>query len=754
MEFLQYIIFPAEIRSFSKLDGYGSINYKVSLANGTDYLVKVYKASEQKQIQEEERIIALIQASSGIQLTAPAPVKFLSAIPADIYIRVSEFIGGVSLNKELATDTLLADIAGATATMLTRLQKIDSDIVKAREHDWNVRDALRNKSKIDFIEEASDKKIVIYYLSLFEHEIIPAFQNLRHSVIHGDLNEANILVKENKVQGFIDFGDISHAPVICELAILLTYIMMMFPDECFEKAKIIIAHFHKTFPLTEKELEILPQLIATRLSVSVCKSAEAKAAAVDTDYILISEKPAWHLLHKWIAVNPIYIVNVFKNAAGFSAQIPDTLNLLKERKKVASPGLSLSYRKPIHMTAALFQYMYAADGNTYLDAYNNIPHVGHCHPAIAEAASKQIRKLNTNTRYLFESYVSYSGQLLSLFPASLDKVFLLNSGSEASDLATRIAKTVTGKKGVAVLEWSYHGHTQNGINISSHKFDKQGGSGPAEWILRLPLPKAFNGRHPTAKAYFEEAKKLIEDFENKGISLAAFIAEPISGCGGQVPLIDGYLKLLAPYLQAKGILIIIDEVQTGFGRLGNWFWGFEMHGIVPDLVVLGKPIGNGHPMGAVVTSAAVTNAFNNGMEFFSSFGGNPVSCETGKAVIATIKNEGLQQNALEVGAYWLEQLRFLQKEFPVLGDVRGEGLFIGVECINEQGKENTALAQEITNALKEKFILTSTDGPLNNVLKMKPPLCFTKENVDRYIETLYTILKANQQFWFTSKKGG
>lgn len=741
MEFLQYIIFPANIRSFSKLDGYGSINYKVSLANGTDCLVKVYNATEQKQIQEEERVIALLQASSGIQLTTPAPVKFLSATPADIYIRVSKFIDGVSLTKELATDTLLANIARAAATMLTRLQKIDSDIIKAREHDWNIRDALRNKSKIDFIKKASDKKIVHHYLSLFEAEIIPAFQHLQHSVIHGDLNEANILIKDDKVAGFIDFGDISYAPVVCELAVLLTYVMMMFPDECFEKAKIIIEHFQKTFPLTEEELEILPQLIATRLSVSVCKSAAAKAASEETDYILISEKPAWHLLYKWIAINPLRITHIFMNAAGFSAQIPDTLKLLKERKKVASPGLGLSYRKPIHMAAALFQYMYAADGNTYLDAYNNIPHVGHCHPAVTEAASRQIRKLNTNTRYLFESYVSYSGQLLSLFPVSLDKVFLVNSGSEASDLAIRIAKTVTGKKGVAVLEWSYHGHTQNGINISSHKFDKQGGSGPAEWILRLPLPKAFNGRHPTAKAYFEDARKLIEDFESNGNSLAAFIAEPISGCGGQVPLIDGYLNLLTPYLRAKGILIIIDEVQTGFGRLGKWFWGFEMHGIVPDLVVLGKPMGNGHPMGAVVTSAAITDAFNNGMEFFSSFGGNPVSCETGKAVIATIKNEGLQQNALEVGSYWLEQLRSLQKQIPVLGDVRGDGLFIGVECVDEQGKENTALAQEITNVLKEKFILTSTDGPLNNVLKMKPPLCFTKENVDRHIETLHAILK-------------
>jgi ethanolamine-phosphate phospho-lyase len=740
---IQYINFPSPVGKILSLDGYGSTNYKVSLLNGEDYLVKIYTATERKLVQEEERIISYLHEKISTQVPVAVPFTVSAEAPENVHIRVSKFIQGATLTKQSATDALLANLASAAAGMLQQLQWVESDIIKAHEHDWNMRDALRNEFKTGLIPDPADRKIVQHYFSVFKNEVLPTFHSLRKSIIHGDLNEANILVVDNHINGFIDFGDISFAPAICELAVLLTYVMMLFPDECFDKAKIIIENFHQVFPLLEPELEILPRLIATRLCVSVCNSAEAKAKNTDTGYILNSEQPAWCLLRQWVSINPRFISNTFKQYAGFPVETFNTTSLWERRKLVAAPGLSLSYQEPIHMSAALFQYMYDATGGTYLDAYNNIPHVGHTHPAVVEAAVKQMRQLNTNTRYLYDVYAGYSENLLSLFPANLNKLMLVNSGSEASDLAVRIARTVTGKKGMAVLEWSYHGNTQNGIHISAYKFDRKGGTGVAGDILRLPLPKAYNGLFATADEYFSDAKKRIEDFESNGNQLAGFIAEPISGCGGQVPLIHGYLSLLVPYLKQKGILVLIDEVQTGFGRLGKWFWGFEMHGVVPDMVVLGKPIGNGHPMGAVVTSATITEMFNNGMEFFSSFGGNPVSCAIGNAVIDTIKQEGLQQNALAVGSYWIQQLNTLKNDFPLLGDVRGAGLFIGVECIDENGKENTMLAQQLKEGLKHRYILASTDGPLDNTLKMKPPLCFTRENADRFVHELYAILKDN-----------
>jgi ethanolamine-phosphate phospho-lyase len=741
MDHLQFIQFPSPVKKTEPLDGYGSTNYKVTTNNNESYLVKIYQAGEIKLVQEEERIISLLQKNTAIQLPASISFPVAANKPADIYIRISKFIEGTTLTNATATDELLANLATGAANMLTHLQSIHSDIIKAHEHDWNLRDALRNKSKTVYIINPSQRKIVQHYFSVFQYDILPKFNSLRNCVIHGDLNEANIIVANNQVKGFIDFGDISYAPVVCELAVLLTYNMMMFPDDCFNKADIIIQHFTKVFPLTIDELEILPQLIAVRLCVSVCKSAEAKAKNTDTDYILISEKPAWQLLEKWISLNPLFIANSFKQSAGFRSEFPDAEQLLQRRKKVAAPSLSLSYKQPIHMSAALFQYMYDAKGGSYLDAYNNIPHIGHSHPAVVEAATKQIRLLNTNTRYLYNVYADYSEKLLSLLPNTFHKALLVNSGSEASDLATRIAQTITGKQGMAILEWSYHGNTQNGITISAYKFDRKGGKGSKDFILKLPLPKAYNGLYATANEYFLDAKNRIEAFENNGGQLAGFIAEPISGCGGQVPLIDGYLSLLVPYLKQKGILVIIDEVQTGFGRLGSYFWGFEMHNIVPDMVVLGKPIANGHPMGAVITTTAITDTFNNGMEFFSSFGGNPVSCAIGNAVINTILQEDLQHNAKEVGGYWMQQLNNLKKQFPLLGNVRGSGLFIGVECITEKGTENTMLAQQIKDGLKDSYILASTDGPLDNTLKMKPPLCFTKENADRFIDEMHKTLQ-------------
>ncbi len=741
MDISTVITFPSAVVHTEKLEGYGSRNYKVTLANKQHYLIKVYARQEAFLIKEEERILALLQPNVPIQIPISEPFPIHADFTNDYHIRIINFIEGTTLTKHDVHNGLLIDIAEAAATMLAHISTIESYIIKGRQHRWNLRDALLNKLNIQYITNAADRKIVQHYFSCFEQELLPRLHVLRQGVIHGDLNEANIIIHNNKLHGFIDFGDMSYAPLVCELAILLTYIMMMFPEDGMQKAAIVIKHFHKIFPLTKEEVELLPLCIATRLCVSVCNSAAAKANKQDTEYILISEQPAWHLLKQWVAYNPLYLQQCFLQFAGFHVNTIDTESWLQRRRQVASPSLSLSYTTPIHMSTALFQYMYDVNGQTYLDAYNNIPHVGHTHPVVVEAAYQQLRKLNTNTRYIYDSYITYSENLLSLFPKTLTKAMLVNSGSEASDLASRIARTITGKKGIAVLEWSYHGNTQNGIYISSYKFDRKGGAGAADFILRLPLPKAYNGKHSTAHDYVEEAKKCIEDYEQQGNTLAAFIAEPISGCGGQVPLMDDYLKLLVPYLKSKGILVIIDEVQTGFGRMGGWFWGFEMHGIVPDMVVLGKPIANGHPMGAVVTTEAITHAFNNGMEFFSSFGGNPVSCAIGNAVIQVIRDEGLQQQANETGRYWLASLKNMQQQFPLLGDVRGSGLFIGVECINEQGKENTPLAQHIKDYLKEAYILASTDGPLDNTLKMKPPLCFNKQNVDRFTEEMYNALK-------------
>lgn len=395
------------------------------------------------------------------------------------------------------------------------------------------------------------------------------------------------------------------------------------------------------------------------------------------------------------------------------------------------------------MERAAFQYMFDAEGNSFLDAYNNIPHVGHQHPKVVEAGQRQMSQLNTNTRYLYDLLPQYAERLLGKFPEPLNKVFFVNSGSAASDLAIRLAKAYTGYQNLLVMEHGYHGNTQIGIDISDYKFNNPKGQGQASYVYRTTIPDTyrgeFNQNNGTAGEAF--AQKAIKDLPK---SLAAFITEPIVGCGGQIPLAKGYLKPIYQAVREQGGVCISDEVQTGFGRLGDVFWGFEQQEVVPDMVVLGKPMGNGHPIGAVVATKEIAESFERGVEFFSSFGGNPVSCAIGMAVLDVIDEEGLQENANKVGLHYQKCLRELQMQYPQIGDLRGSGLFIGIDIVIPDTKTpDTQLAHHLKNTLRKRHILVSTDGPADNVIKSKPPLCFTKENVEEVVSNIADILASS-----------
>lgn len=578
----------------------------------------------------------------------------------------------------------------------------------------------------------------------FQEEVVPELEHLRHATIHNDFNDWNVLVKNNKVAGLIDFGDVVYAPLIQELAVCLTY-------ACFDKedplewAGYVLDSYHKVLPLEEKEIDCLYYLVAGRLCMSLLNSAHSRILEPANDYLDVSVNQAVSLLEKWLEINPVQARIRFRKACGFADEAIEPVTVsLEKRFNHSGTVLSVSYKEPIHMQRAAFQYMYDVHGNTFLDAYNNIPHVGHEHPRVVEAGQRQMARLNTNTRYLYDGLAEYSEKLIKKFPPSLNKVFFVNSGSAASDLAIRLAQTYTGHRNVMVLEHGYHGHTRLGIDISHYKFGSRGGAGQADYILKVPIPDTFRGpfKQNDGTAGIAYADQALDVLNESGISAAAFIAEPIVGCAGQVPLARGYLKQLYPEIRKQGGVCISDEVQTGFGRLGEVFWGFEQQEVVPDIVVLGKPMGNGHPMAAVVTTDEIARAFDNGMEFFSSFGGNPVSCAIGIAVLDVIEEEGLQNNALLTGEYFLKELRTLQKKYPTIGDVRGHGLFLGIEFVKDRTsiEFNPVLANLVKNEMRKACILVSTDGPHENIIKMKPPLCFNKTNVDQVIDELNALL--------------
>ncbi|XP_027977119.1 ethanolamine-phosphate phospho-lyase isoform X1 [Eumetopias jubatus] len=426
---------------------------------------------------------------------------------------------------------------------------------------------------------------------------------------------------------------------------------------------------------------------------------------------------------------------------------PDTLAL---RSKHIGPSCKVFFAAdPIKIVRAQRQYMFDETGEQYLDCINNVAHVGHCHPDVVKAALEQMELLNTNSRFLHDNIVEYARRLAATLPEKLSVCYFTNSGSEANDLALRLARQFRGHQDVITLDHAYHGHLSSLIEISPYKFRK-GKDVKKAFVHVAPTPDTYRGKYredhaDPASAYAEEVKEIIEEAHNSGRKIAAFIAESMQSCGGQIIPPAGYFQKVAEYVHRAGGVFIADEVQVGFGRVGKHFWSFQMHGedFVPDIVTMGKPMGNGHPMACVVTTKEIAEAFSSsGMEYFNTYGGNPVSSAVGLAVLNIIENEDLQGNATRVGDYLTELLNKQKAKHTLIGDIRGIGLFIGIDLVKDRQKRTPATdeAQHVIYKMKEKRVLLSADGPHRNVLKIKPPMCFTEEDAKFMVDKLDEIL--------------
>ena len=418
--------------------------------------------------------------------------------------------------------------------------------------------------------------------------------------------------------------------------------------------------------------------------------------------------------------------------------------LLDARRRLLGPSLSISYRRPLEIVRGRGAYLYDDGGQPYLDCVNNVAHVGHAHPRVVRAGVEQMAVLNTNTRYLHDSLTEYARRLAATLPDPLGVCFFVCTGSEANELALRMARTHTGRQGMVVLEGGYHGNTSSLVELSSYKFDGPGGAGPPSWVARVPMPDGYRGRHRSSDPdcgarYAEEVGRAIDALGGRP---AGFLFESILSCGGQIVLPDGFLRDAVERVRAAGGVCIADEVQVGFGRAGSSFWAFEDHGVVPDIVTMGKPIGNGHPLAAVATTPEIADSFNDGMEYFNTFGGNPVSCRIGLAVLDVIEEEGLQEHARRVGERLLAGLKGLVERHAIVGDARGTGLFQGIELVTDRESLDPASrhATNLVERMRDRGILLSTDGPLHNVVKIKPPLVFDEADADRLVSNLDDVL--------------
>lgn len=413
-------------------------------------------------------------------------------------------------------------------------------------------------------------------------------------------------------------------------------------------------------------------------------------------------------------------------------------DLADRRRKALGPAYQLFYERPLHLVAGDGVWLTDAAGDRYLDMYNNVPHVGHCHPRVVEAIATQAARLNTHTRYLHELVVRYAERLLARLPASLDVAMFSCTGSEANELALRIARTATGKAGVVVIEFAYHGNSQATWEISTEDIPPEL---VPEHVAAVPAPDTWRGGFrgdDAAARYADTVRDAIATLEKRGAGFAAFVIDTIASSSGVVEPPPGYLAAVVEIVREAGGLFIADEVQPGLGRTGHHFWGFEADAIEPDIVTAGKPLGNGHPLGVTIARRDLVERFAARSGYFNTFGGNPVSAAAGLAVLDVIEDEELQANALAVGEHLRRELGNLAARHEIIGEVRGHGLFLGLDLVADRDSRAPATdaASRLVNRLRDKGVLTSTIGPGENVLKLRPPLVLAAVEADFFLERL------------------
>ncbi|HEV3197901.1 MAG TPA: aminotransferase class III-fold pyridoxal phosphate-dependent enzyme [Bryobacteraceae bacterium] len=755
-------------------------NFLLNDTAGARFVLKIANSEEALEILDLQNKVLRLLATADTGLEWPHVLPTLSGnliVPvaaesgSAFFVRLLTWVDGVCFaNVQPHGPAVLSSLGRALARTDNALAGFSHPAAHRKLY-WDLRHASLARPHLELLTDA-ERGMVEPLLDAGERL---DWQALPSSVIHGDANDYNILVDEtgSRVTTVLDLGDMVHTATVCNLAIALAYAMLDEQDPIAAAAQVVAA-YHDVRRLSEPEIEALPTLAATRLAMSVCYCAWQARKAPDNDYLNISNRPAWELIERLATMPADWPREVFRRACGLG-RAPAPSELLGTREKHLGPSLSISYRQPLHIIRGWKQYLYDSGGRAYLDCVNNVAHVGHCHPRVVRAAGEQMALLNTNTRYLHEHLAAYVERLTATLPETLSVVYLVSSGSEANELALRLARAHTGRDGVIVVETAYHGNTNALIDISPYKFDGPGGRGKPAHVQVAPMPDVYRGLHRGADSgrryaeYVAEAARRPSSADcgqnarnrpqageaggtacpteagGQGLEsggLAAFFCESALSCGGQVILPAGYLREAYAAVRAAGGVCVADEVQTGFGRAGSHFWMFETQGVTPDIVTMGKPIGNGHPLGAVVTTPEIAASFANGMEYFNTFGGNPVSCAVGLAVLDAIREEGLQENARDAGEYLLNGLRQLAGRHRAIGDVRGQGLFLGFELVRDRETREPAAdeASEIVNGMKERGVLLSTDGPLHNVIKIKPPMVFSRADADLVVERLDGVM--------------
>ena len=633
------------------------------------------------------------------------------------FARLFTFLGGHHPEPDELTERALRDWARTAARVGRGLRGFFHPAARY-EIAWDVARAADQRAHVGVVA-AADRAVVATALDRFAQRVQPALGGLRAQVVHNDLGRANVLVDDGgAVSGIIDFGDMTHTALVCDLAVTVADVVNGRADALGAIAPMIAGYVSVT-PLGREEADVLGDLIAARLAITaVIMSKHVRGDDVD---VLDDVDGAVRLLHEIDALGfARFAEDVAVHARGDAAGLwtpRDDRDLRRARDRALGPQ-TLTYDVPLHVVRGEGAWLIGADGRRYLDAYNNVPVVGHCHPEVVRATAAQLATLNTNTRYLHEGGVALAERLIASAPPGLDRVLFVNSGSEANDLALRIACSATGRRGALVTRFAYHGITEATFALSPESW-QHAGAPPDVALLDPPGPPAAlpHPGHPDVAAACA------------GLELAATVVDGSFISDGMLGPAHDWIRRTAEATRAHGGLYVADEVQAGFGRTGEALWSVAAAGVVPDFITLGKPMGNGFPVAAVITRGDLADPFIEATDYFSTFGGNTVAAAAGLAVLRVIEDEGLVERAAERGA----QLRARLDALPGVGEVRSWGLMAGVDVGPDR-------ADRIVNALRERGVLIGRTGPGGGTLKLRPPLIVSADELDLLADELGAVL--------------
>jgi len=758
---LLLVSYGIEVLVLSDLGSYVDQNILVCDLQGNKSVLKIHDGVEQKEVVQLQIDAAEKISQHLTELQLPLTIKsktgneieeVRNASGQKHHVRLINFVEGDML-KDLSSfsDRLLSNVGKTVAGTDVALENFYQPAANRPDIPWDLKNARKISKLSQCIKNPTQRRLVDYFFMKFDNEVESVLFDTRKSVIHADLHRYSMMVntEQTAVSGIIDFGDIVYSHTICNLAVCLSDLMVGSDDPIATAAKVVQGYQQKS-PLTEQEISILHYLVCTRLAIYVSMAAYTAQSDPSNEHSQLKEEQVWKLIRKLIQVNPIRAEEAYRLACNFSSLLPvyrqKSEDNLKKRHNMFSNMLYTHYQDPLHVTGGAFHYLYDDQGNTYFDCVNNVSQWGHSNPDIVRPAQKQISRLNTNSRYVYDLMTDYAEQLLATFPDELDVVFFTNSGSEANDLAMRMVRTVTGNDDIVVIDTAYHGNSTACTEISPNRIDRPGKPGLPDNVHSIAAPDGYRGKYLEGESelgekYGNEVVSVIDELAKNDKAPAAFIAESLVGTGGQFVLPENYLKTVYQHVRKAGGLCIADEVQVGFGRTGDHTWCFESQDVVPDIVTMGKPIANGHPMAALVTKRAIADKFDNGIAFFNTYSANPVSCAFGKAVLDVLENDKIEDNVQKQAKRLFSGLNRLKEKYDFIGDVRGLGLYVGVELVKDRTTKEPATdtAKWVIEALKDRYLLLNTNGHDNNIIKIKPALTIDENDVDYIVDVLDNV---------------